>query len=240
MQNTLTIARRQFLSYFNGPVAYVVGCIFLGLVAVMFWWFPNNFFLQGRATIRDLYFWMTLPVTVLLAPALTMGLVATEKRTGTIELLLTMPVRDLDVILGKFIGAFGLYAVIVALTINHPIAVSSLGALDWGPVIAGYVGLLLYGAALIAVGLFFSTLTDIELIPLFLSVVFGFSVWIMDKSTPLLPSGVASVVEWLSFDYHLQSMARGVIDSRDIIYFVSISGIALGLAYRVLESRRWR
>src|SRR5690606_28451086 len=121
----------------------------------MFW---MQFFLAGRATVNELFFWFGI-VMVLAAPALTMGLIAEEKRSGTLELLLTMPVRESEVILGKYLGAFGLFFVIVVLTLANPIAVSTLGNLDWGPVWAGYLGLILQGAAMLAIGIMASSFT---------------------------------------------------------------------------------
>ena len=236
MVNTLTIAKRQFRSYFNGPVAYIVIGVVLTLLGVFFW---NTFFLFGRATVREMF--TLLPIFLILAaPAMTMGLIAEEKRTGTIELLITMPVRDAEVIVGKFLGVLGLYAVLLLLTLPYPMSVSTLGHLDWGPVWSGYFGLLLQGGAMLAIGLLASSWTDNQLVALFLGAAICFAFWIVDRFLPFLPTAAASVFEWLSFDYHFRSMARGVIDTRDVVYFVSIIGFALAMAFRSLESRRWR
>lgn len=236
MQNTLTIAGREFRGYFNGPVAYIVVCVVLLLLGVFFW---NTFFLMDRATVRDMFDLMTL-FLILAAPAMTMGLLAEEKRTGTIELLITMPVKDSEVILGKYLGVMGLYGVLLLLTVAYPISVSTLGDLDWGPVIGGYVGLLFQGGAMLAIGLLASSWSNNQLVALFLGAAICFAFWIINRFLPFLPQGAASVFEWLSFDYHFRSMARGVIDSRDVIYFISIIGFALLLAFRSVESRRWR
>jgi len=182
--------------------------------------------------------WLGL-ILVFALPALTMGLLAEEKRTGTIELLITMPVTEAQVILGKFLGVFGLYAVLLALTIFYPLSVSTLGDLDWGPVIGGYVGLILQGSAILAIGLMASSWTDNQLIALFVALTLSVFFWVLDKFLPLLPTNAASVLEWLSFDYHFQSMARGVIDLRDVLFFFSVTVFALALAFRALESRRW-
>ncbi|MGB0678034.1 MAG: ABC transporter permease [Polyangiales bacterium] len=237
MHNTLTIAKRQFRSYFNGPVAYIVISIVLLALGVLFW---TRFFLFGRASVRLMF--QLLPIFMLLAaPAMTMGLLAEEKRTGTIELLITMPVRDAEVILGKFLGVFALFGTLLLLTLPYPISVSMLGKLDWGPVGAGYLGLLLQGGAMLALGLLASSWTENQLIALFtgvaLCLLFTFVIqWVL----PVLPGAAASVLEWLSLNYHLESMARGVIDSRDLIFFVSLIAFALMFAFRSLESRRWR
>lgn len=236
MQNTLTIAGRQFRSYFNGPVAYIVVCICLILVGIFFW---SPFFLMGRVTVREMFrlFGMTLAFA---APAITMGLLAEEKRSGTLELLITMPVRESEVIFGKFLGALGLLAVMLLVSLPYPISVSRFGDLDWGPVISGYLGLLLQGGAMIAIGLAASSFTDNQLVAFFVSFFICAVLVAVGWLLPLMPPGfVVNTAEWLSFDYHFESMSRGVIDTRDLIYFLSIAGFCLMLAFRALESRRW-
>jgi ABC-2 type transport system permease protein len=235
MNHILTIGGRQFRSYFNGPVAYIVICIVLLTLGFFFW---NTFFLYGRASVREMFRWLSL-ILVFALPALTMGLLAEEKRTGTIELLITMPVTEAQVILGKFLGVLGLYAVILVLTLSYPISVSTLGSLDWGPVWSGYLGLLLQGSAVLAIGLMASSWTDNQLIALFVALTLSVFFWVLDKFLALLPTNAASALEWLSFDYHFQSMARGVVDLRDLVFFLSVAAFALALAFRALESRRW-
>ena len=235
MSHILTIGGRQFRSYFNGPVAYIVICIVMLALGFFFW---NMFFLYGRASAREMFRWLSL-ILVFALPALTMGLLAEEKRTGTIELLITMPVTDAQVILGKFIGVFGLYAVILVLTLAYPLSVSTLGNLDWGPVWSGYLGLLLQGSAVLAIGLMASSWTDNQLIALFVALTLSVFFWVLDKFLALLPTNAASALEWLSFDYHFQSMARGVVDLRAVLFFFSVTIFALALAFRALESRRW-
>ncbi|MEM7138533.1 MAG: ABC transporter permease [Myxococcota bacterium] len=235
MKHALTIGGRQFRSYFNGPVAYIVICIVLLTLGFFFW---KTFFLFGRASAREMFRWLGL-ILVFALPALTMGLLAEEKRTGTIELLITMPITEAQIIVGKFLGVLGLYAVLLALTIFYPMSISTLGDLDWGPVIGGYVGLLLQGAAILAIGLMASSWTSNQLIALFVALTLSVFFWVLDKFLPLLPTNMASVLQWLSFDYHFQSMARGVIDLRDVLFFASITVFALALAFRALESRRW-
>ena len=235
MNQILTIGGRQFRSYFNGPVAYIVICIVMLTLGFFFW---NTFFLYGRASAREMFRWLGL-ILVFSLPALTMGLLAEEKRTGTIELLITMPVTEAQVILGKFIGVVGLYAVLLLLTLPYPISVSTLGHLDWGPVWSGYLGLLLQGSAVLAIGLLASSWTDNQLIALFVALTLSVFFWVLDKFLALLPTNAASALEWLSFDYHFQSMARGVVDLRDVLFFLSVTVFALALAFRALESRRW-
>jgi ABC-2 type transport system permease protein len=235
MSHILTIGGRQFRSYFNGPVAYIVICIVMLTLGFFFW---NTFFLYGRASAREMFRWLGL-ILVFALPALTMGLLAEEKRTGTIELLITMPVTEAQVIVGKFLGVLGLYAVLLVLTLAYPISVSTLGNLDWGPVWSGYLGLFLQGAAVLAIGLMASSWTSNQLIALFVALTLSVFFWVLDKFLALLPTNAASALEWLSFDYHFQSMARGVVDLRDVLFFFSVTLFALALAFRALESRRW-
>ena len=235
MQRTLTIAKREFRGYFNSPAAYIVICLFLLMMGFFFW---NPFFLINRASVRNMYDLMAI-LLLPTAPALTMGLLAEEKRTGTIEILLTMPVRDTEVIIGKYLAAFGLLAVLLALTLAYPISVSTLGNLDWGPVWAGYLALLLEGGAMLALGVLASSWTDNQLIAFFTSGMICFVFWVVSRFLPFIPQQAASVVEWLSFDYHFQDIVRGVVDSRHVIYFLTVIGFSLALAFRSLESRRW-
>jgi ABC-2 type transport system permease protein len=235
MRRTLTIAKREFIGYFNSPAAYIVICLFMILMGVFFW---NPFFLINRATVRGMFDMMSV-LLLPTAPAMTMALLAEEKRTGTIEVLLTMPLKDSEVILGKFLGALGLLTVLLVLTVPYPISVATLGQLDWGPVIAGYVAVFLQGAAMLAIGVLASSWTENQLIAFFSAAIICFTLWIVTRFLPFVPQAVASPLEWLSFDYHYESMLRGVIDTRDVIYFLSVIGFSLALAFRSLESRRW-
>jgi ABC-2 type transport system permease protein len=235
MNRTLTIAKREFRAYFNSPAAYIVVCLFLLIMGLFFW---SPFFIVNRASVRGMFDLMAV-LLLPTAPALTMGLLAEEKRTGTVEILLTMPVRDTEVILGKFLAALGVFAVLLACTLAYPISVSTLGRLDWGPVLTGYLAILLQGSAMLAIGVLASSWTDNQLIAFFVSGMICFGFWVVSRFLPFLPPSAASIVEWISFDYHFQDMSRGVIDSRNVIYFLSVIGFSLGLAFRSIESRRW-
>ncbi len=237
LQNTLTIAQRQFRSYFNGPTAYIVVCLVLFLLGNFFW---QPFFLMGHASIRQMWTYLGMLLSIA-APAISMGLFAEERRSGTLELLITMPVREAEVILGKYLAALGLLAVLLALTFLYPVSVSSLGNLDWGPVFTGYFGMFLEGAALIAIGLAASSFTENQLVAFFVSMVIcGSLAALLTMFMPFIPTGpMTDIAQWLAFDQHLEGMSRGVIDTRDVIYFLSVSTFALMLAFRALESRRW-
>jgi ABC-2 type transport system permease protein len=235
MTNIRTIAGRQFRSYFNGPIAYIVVSVFLLVLGFLFW---QTFFLNERATAREMFNYFSL-INYFALPAVTMGLLAEEKRTGTIELLITMPVTDAQVILGKFFGVLGLYLVMMLLTLPYVFSIASLGDLDGGPVFAGYIGLLLQGMALIGIGLACSSFTDNQLIAFFAALAFSVFFFLVDKFLPLMPRGLQPILEFISFDSHLNLMRRGVIAVRDTLFFLSVSGLAVLIAFRSLESRRW-
>jgi ABC-2 type transport system permease protein len=236
VKNTLTIARREFRSYFNGPAAYIVGSLFLLVIAIMFW---NTFFLEQRASVRRLFSW-AYGVSVFVAPALTMGLIAEERRTGTLELLITYPVRDAEVVIGKYLGALGMYTVLLLLTLPQVFSVASMGQLDMGPVWAGYLGLFLSGGSFLAIGILASSWTSNQLIALIAALAIGGFFAMIGHLLMFMPEGFTSVFEWLSFGYHANSLERGVIDTRDVFFFVSVIALSLGLAFRSLESRLWK
>ena len=237
MGSVMTIAKRQFLSFVNTPAAYIVLTVVLFVVQIAFGFL---LFLQGRATINEMFNWFGYLMPIM-APALTMGLIAEEKASGTIEILLTMPVKEHEVILGKFLGVYGIFLILIALSFLNPIVVSTLGDLDWGPVFTGYLGLALEGAAVLAVGLAASAWTKSQLLAFFLTLtlvgVFG---WLLPALSQFLVSGwMGTVLDTVSLTNHLESMARGVIDSRDVVFFVSVTAVGLVVAFQALESRRW-
>ena len=236
MNNTLTIARREFRSYFNSPTAYIVGALFLVVVGVLFW---STFFLQQRASVRQMFHW-AFTLSAVAAPALTMALIAEEKRNGTLELLITYPVRDAEVVIGKYLGALGLYVVLLVLTLPNAFTVASMGPVDWGSITTGYLGLLLSGGGFLAAGVMASSWTSNQLVALVVGLAVCGFFGLIRHFLPLLPEGSASALEWLSFGYHYDALERGVIDSRDLLYFVTVIAICLGLAFRSLESRRWK
>ena len=237
MQNTLTIALRQFRGFFNGAVAYIVISIVLVVLGFLFW---TPFFLMNHASVREMFRFLGI-ILSFAVPILTMGLLAEERRSGTLELLITMPVRDADVIFGKFLAAMGVIAVLLLCTLPYPISVATLGNLDWGPVFTGYFGLLLETGAMVAIGLMCSAFTDNQLIACAMSLVIctplGFFLnWFL----PFMPTGFfVDAASMIAFEPHFESMMRGVIDTRDVVYFASVTGFSLMIAFRALESRRW-
>jgi ABC-2 type transport system permease protein len=241
--NILTIARRELRSYFDSLVAYVViGGSLLG-VGLYFFLFRGGFWQVDRVTMVLMFDAMPFALTVLVIPLVTMRALAEEKRAGTIELLITLPVTDADVILGKYLAALGMILILFAATLVYPVAMFiwpwHLGALDWGPVWAGYFGLLLYACAGTAIGLLFSSITESQIIAFFLtSFTLGF-VHLLGNFVEYLPGVLGDVISFLSFSARYAPFERGLIDTRAIVYFLSVAILCLLVAFRSLESRKW-
>jgi len=232
----MNIARRQLASYFNGPVAYIVVALVMIILGVLFW---EPFFLMQRATVQGMFDWLTT-LLAFAAPALTMGLLAEEKGSGTIELLVTMPVRDRDVIVGKYLAALTLLATLLLATLPYPLCVASLGNLDWGQVWTGYFGILLEGGAFFAVGLAASSLTDNQLVAFFAALIFTLFFTFIGWFAPFTSGVLSDAVNLLSFKSHVDSMSHGVIDTKDLVFFGSVIAAGLAVASAAVESRRWR
>lgn len=177
-----------------------------------------------------------------LAPAITMRAWAEEKHSGTDELLLTLPVRDWEVVLAKFLAAWSFLAMALLLSLSIPFSIAGLGAFDWGPVIGGYVGGLLLGAAYLSLGLFISSLTRNQIIAFILSLAFCFLIFLIGASFVL--GAVTGFFGWLfsflGISSHFYNIARGVLDTRDVVYYVCFAGLFLWLNVKAVESRNWR
>jgi len=236
MTAALAIWRREFRAYFNSPVAYFVIVVFLALVGALFF---IPFFTQDRVSMRS-FFGLVPFLFVFFAPAITMRLVAEERRSGTIELLITLPVRDVDVIVGKFLAALSLLLVALILTLPYAVTISFFGPLDWGPVWGGYLGLVLLGSAYLSLGLMASSFTENQIVAFVVALFLSMFFLMVDNFVAYLPSAMVEWVEYLSFGKHFDNAARGVIDTRDVVFYLSFIVLCLFLAFRSLESRRWR
>ena len=235
LSNIVPIYKRELRSYFNSPVAYVVIVVFL---AILGWFFTSNLFLMNVASMRIVFELVPL-IFLFFIPAITMRLLAEEKKSGTLELLTTKPVRDAEIVLGKFFAAWTLLAAALAPTLFYLITLTSLGKVDIGPAMSGYIGLFLMGGVYIAVGLLASSLTENQIIAFILGFLMVFVLFILDKILIYIPDAFASTFEFLSMDYHFSNIVRGVIDSRNLIYFGSLVGFSLFLATVSLERRKW-
>ena len=249
------IFKKEMRLYFTSPVAWVVLTIFL-FIAGYFFASIFSFFSQasiqsamnpqmGRdlnvtdSVMRPLFSNISV-ILLLLMPLVTMRLFAEERRAGTIELLLTYPVRDGAVLAGKYLAALGLYALMIGLTVLYPVIVVYFARLEWGPVLTGYLGLLLMGATFIAVGVFASSLTENQIV----AAVSTFGVllifWILGWSADYAGGSVGRVLQFLSILEHNDSFSKGVLDTKDVLYYVNFTALALFLTLRSLEARRWK
>lgn len=227
------IFKKEFGVYFVSPIAYIVISIFL---IVTGWFFFTTFFLYSQANLRN--FFALLPVTFsFVVPAVTMRLFSEELNIGSYETLLTMPVTFLDVVIGKFLAAVVFVGAMLVPTLAYPITVSFLGQLDWGPVAGGYIGAILLGAAFSAIGLFASSLTRNQIIAFIFGMAICFSLTLIDKMLFFLPQSMIGVLEYLGADFHFENISKGVIDSRDILYFLSVSFIGLHGAHLAMQEK---
>ena len=233
MRQVVHIFRKEFSAYFVSPIAYIVIAIFL---LVTGWFFFATFFLNNQANLR--IFYALLPIMfAFVIPAVTMRLISEEINVGSDEILLTLPVTIREVILGKFLASVALVVAMLIPTVAYPLTVSFIGQLDWGPVAGGYVGAVLLGAAFSAVGLFASSLTRNQIIAFIIGMAICFTLTLIDKMLFFLPRSLLGVLAYLGADFHFQNIAKGIIDSRDIVYFISICFIGLYGAYLALLQR---
>ena len=223
MSPVIHIFKREFRAYMVSPIAYIVISVFL---VVTGWFFFTPFFLQNQANLRN--FFSLLPLIFSFAiPAITMRLLSEEFSVGSYETLLTLPVTFSDVILGKFLAAMGFIGVMLLPTLFYPVTVSVLGSLDWGPVWGGYAGALLLGSAFSAIGLLASSLTRNQIIAFIVGMAICFTLTLVDKMMFFLPRSMLGFFEYLGADFHFQNIAKGILDTRDILYFISVGFIAL-------------
>ena len=233
MRQALRICRKEFHAYFLSPIAYIVIAIFL---LVTGWFFFSTFFLLNQASLRS--FFMMLPVVfAFVVPALTMRLFAEEFNIGSYETLLTLPVGFADVILGKFLACVAFIAAMLVPTLAYPITVAMLGTLDWGPVAGGYIGALLLGASFSAVGLFASSLTRNQIIAFIVGMAICFGLTLINQMLFFLPRALLHFFSALAADVHFRNIAKGIIDTRDLVYFASVIFIGLYATNLVLKSR---
>lgn len=229
-----SLAKRELYAYFFSPIAYVVIVIYLLLAG---WFFFSRFFLFGALELRA-YFSTAPLLLMLLAPAVTMRLLAEEFKTGSYEMLMTLPLSLTEMLLGKWLAAFGFLAVILGLTFSYPLTLATLGPLDWGPVLGGYFGLLCLGATYLSLGLLTSALTRNQIVAFILGFACCFALYLTDKILMFVPSFLVGLFEYLGADYHFQNFTRGVIDSKDLVYYASVSLAAFLGTRLVLEGRK--
>ncbi len=197
----------------------------------------DDVLLGGSVSMRRPFRWMAA-CFVFLLPAVTMRLLAEEQRTGSMHLLGTLPVTPGEIVVGKWLAAVVLVACALVLTLPIPVVLASLGELDWGPVAGGYLGLLLGGAAFAAIGTATSALTENQIVAFLLAATACLLPALAGAALPLLPTALVPAVEYISFEYHFANLARGVLDSRSVVFFGSVIAVALRMAAALLEHRR--
>lgn len=237
MRGALTIAGRELGAAFGRPLAYAVLALFLGSYALLTLWF-DDFLTSGVASLRGAQLWLWACLSFV-APAVSMRTFAEEWRAGTWSVLGALPLRPVDVVVGKWLGVVGLLAVVLALTLPWPLALVWLGEPDIGPIVAGYIAIFLGSATLAAIGVAASAWSDSVVVAFLGAFLAGLVPWLLGLALPVVPQPLVGLVEALSFQTALDTFARGVIDSRGVALFVAVSVGALRLAVHALERRRW-
>jgi ABC-2 type transport system permease protein len=234
MRQTVRIFKKEFNDYFTSPIAYIVIAIFLLLTG---WLFFSTFFIYGQVDLRD--FFNRLPfLFAIVVPIITMRLFSEEFNVGSYELLLTLPVTHVDIVLGKFFAALAFIAAMLAPTLAYPAIITFLGDLDWGVVAGSYIGALLMGAAYAAIGLFASSLTRNQIIACIVAMVVCALLFIIDKMLFFFPQALLPAVAYLGAATHFENIAKGILDSRDIIYFLSIVFLGLYATRMVMQEKK--
>ena len=251
----LPVFRKEMRLYFGSPVAYVVFTFFL---LISGWFFSQIFLFYSDASMRSFMqpqFGQNLNITenvmrplftnmgvvlLFLIPMLTMRLFAEEKKSGTMELLLTYPVRDGEILAGKFLAAAALYVVLLALTLLYPGLVAYFTRVEWGPILTGYLGLVLMGGTFLAVGLLVSSLTENQIVAGFGTFGILLLFWVIGWGAEFAGGTMRTVLQYLSVTEHIDTFSRGLIDTKDVVYHGSAIALALFLSHRSLESKRWR
>ena len=249
------IFKKEMRLYFTSPVAWVIITMFLFIAGYFFYSIFAFYTLASMQSAMNPQMARELNVTdsvlrplfsnvsvilLLLMPLITMRLFAEERRSGTIELLLTYPVRDGAVLVGKYLAALALYAIMLALTLLYPGIVIYFARVEWGPLLTGYLGLLLMGATFLAVGIFASSLTENQIVAAITTFGTLLMLWVVGWSAEYVGGPWGRVLSHLSILEHFDTFARGVLDTKDVIFYVDVTIVALFLTLRSLEARRWK
>ncbi len=235
MKNTMTIALKELKSYLTSPMAYIVTGIFLALTGTFFALSNSTYNetnIEGFSSSGSM-------LLLLFSAVLTMRLIAEEKKLGTWELLLTAPVRDSEVVLGKFLASLALLSGMLLLTLYYPLLLWVFGDPDGGPIFTSYVGLFLLGSAVLSVGLFASSVTSNQIVAAVVAGGILAALWFVGMAAGYAPEAVSEIISYLSLSGHFPDFMRGIIDTRAIIYYLSVTALFLFLAIRSLETGRW-
>ena len=231
MKQLYHIFKKELYAYFLSPIAYIVIAIFL---IVTGWFFFSTFFLFNQANLRNFFALMPIMFSFVV-PAVTMRLFAEELNIGSHELLLTMPVSVRQVVLGKYLAGTFFMVITLLPTLSYPLTISFLGQLDWGPVVGGYIGTFLLSGAFCAVGLFASSLTKNQIIAFIIAMAICFCLTMLDKMLFFIPSALLGLLGYLGADSHFANFTKGIIDTRDILYFASVAFVGLYATHMSIE-----
>lgn len=232
------IAKRELASFFDSLIAYILLIAFLGFTGFLTWLAGNGDVFSTQQASMSVFFQVSFWTLFFFIPALTMRMLAEEKRSGTIELLLTKAVSNRQLVLGKFLACFLLIAIALAFTLPYYVSIASLGNIDHAAVITGYIGLLLMSSAYIGIGLFASSTTNNQIVSLLLALGVGILFhWLFNIIATTFTGGFARFFSGLSLSNHFNSISRGVLDSKDLIYFASLILLGLFLAELNISKR---
>ena len=237
MRTVQAVAWKEIQIYFSNPMAYIVALIFLAVTGFFFVIDLTDPF--PEASLSNFFLGATI-VLILLAPALTMRLLAEEQKLGTIELLLTAPVKDWEVIVGKYLSSLAFLLAMIGFTLYYPLLLLIFGRPDPGPIYSGYLGLVLYSAAALSIGILTSTLTNNQIIAFVVAAGILLLMYFANTSTGGVEGIWSTLVTEIGMRSHFDDFERGVIDTKHIVYFLSVTAFFLFLSIRALESRRWR
>jgi ABC-2 type transport system permease protein len=238
MGTVTPIFLKEFRSYFMSPIAYIFITVWLVLMHGLLFW-ATGFLVIGQADLRDFFGLMSI-VLVFFVPAISMRLWAEEMKLGTMELLMTFPVRDWEAVVGKYLAALSIIGLAIILTLPLPILVSAFGNPDWGPIIGGYIGALLLSAAYLAIGAWTSSTTSNQIVSFIIALLILLVASLgLDWVRQFSPSWLAGWLSYFSLRTHFDNIARGVVDIRDIVFYLSVIGFFLYLNVRSVESRKW-
>ena len=252
MRNIAAIAQKELRSYFASPMAYIVIGFFLLPFGVFFYLYLQSFVKQGlqmaqfggamninQQVIR--YVLQNASVIILFVmPMITMRTYSEEKRSGTIELLLTSPLSDVEIILGKFFGALGLYCALLGVTLLYMAILFVYGNPEWRPLVAGYLGLLLMGASFISIGLMISSTTNNQIVAGVITFVVFLMLWIIGWFADSAGPTIGPITSFLSITEHFDDFSKGIIDSKHVIYYLSLITFGLFLTSKSVDTERWR
>lgn len=223
------IMKRELKAYFTGPVAYIVTGLYLILTGILFF---STFFIYNRAELRQFFFYMPVILSFFI-PALTMRLFSEERRVGSIETLMTLPVTEASVVMGKYLASFFGTLIMLAPTLFYVVTAEIFGSPDYGPIIGGYVGAIFLCASYTAVGIFASSITKNQILAFFTGAVICIVLTMIDTFLIFLPPFVVNVISYISANQHFMSITRGIIDTRDLLYFISLTALFIAATVKV-------